>query len=264
MRRNLGRLALVLSVLLPAWHAAPAAEPTAGPRARPLTTAVAASESAPPAKTIKLIDCVDEKYRDAVAAILKSPTISAKGTEPEFTAHASVYDWLLDRPDRTSTAWQRMSIPCVDIADLGKGQFFWGDANGSEISWQTVGTFEHGRIWFATGKVKPSPLLPSVPVKAVAVLHAPRGDVAEDGTATFKPVVHISIQCESRLAIAAMKMMGSSAPKLAEDGAEQLLFFFSGVARTIARKPERLEPLLTAEPLKAKAQSVSPTSSSKR
>ena len=57
--------------------------------------------------------------------------------------------------------------------DLGGGRFHWTDANGSELTWQTVGKFADGLVWYATGKVKPGTLLPMVPVKAVAVLRHP-------------------------------------------------------------------------------------------
>ncbi len=196
------------------------------------------------------MDYVTEKHKDAVAAVLKSPTISSKSVEAEFTVYPNVYDWLLEHPDRTSLAWQRLEIPCVDITDLGKGQFYWTDEHGSELSWQTVGTFENGRIWFATGKVKAGVLMPTIPVKAVAVLQAPRTATDEDGVCRIKPQVHVYIQCDSALATAAMKLAGPAAPKMAEEGAEQLLFYFSGIGRTIYKRPEKLEMLLSPKPTK--------------
>ncbi len=224
--------AAVLACALPAS----AAEP------RPV---VPASTSGAPAKPKSITDCVSENYRETVAGIIKAPTITAKATDDEFAAHPTVYDWLVEHPDRTTQAWKRLKIPCVDITDLGKGQFFWSDETGSELTWQTVGRFEHGVVWYATGKVKPGALLPTIPVKAVAVLHAPRGAVdKETGHATFKPTVQFYLVSESRFAAGLVKMMGPSAPKMAEESAEQFLFFFSGIARTIARKPEQLEPLL--------------------
>ena len=38
--------------------------------------------------------------------------------------------------------------------------------------------------------------------------------------------------------------MGSNAPKMAEQGAEQLLFFFSGVARYLHKNPDKLDATL--------------------
>jgi hypothetical protein len=193
----------------------------------------------------KLLDFVAEKHRDAVAAVIKSPTLTAKATDDEFAAHPQVYDWLLEHPDRTSLAWQRLKVPCVEIVDRGKGQFYWGDDSGSDLTWQTVGTFETGTIWYATGKVKPGTFIPTIPVKAVAVLQSPRSAAdATTGACTFKPVVNVYIQCDSRLANAALRLAGPSAPRMAEEGAEQLMFFFSGVARYLHKKPEQVETLL--------------------
>lgn len=206
---------------------------------------VAPAASIVPAKPKPLIDCVDDKHREAVAAIIKSPTISAKANDDEFVAHPNVYDWLLEHPDRTTQAWKRLKVPAVDITDLGKGQFYWSDEAGSELTWQTVGKFENGVIWYATGKVKPGVLMPAVPVKAVAVLHSPRGvENRVTGNATFKPTVQVYLLADSRVAAGLVKMMGPSAPKMAEEGAGQFLFFFSGIARYLQRKPEQLDALL--------------------
>lgn len=215
------------------------------PRQPPPRTLPVASAPVPQAKKPTLLDVVAENYREQVAQVTKAPTLAAKGTDEEFVAHPKVFDWLLEHPDRTALAWQRMKVPCVDITDLGKGQFHWADEQGSELTWQVVGRFENGLVWYATGKVKAGALLPTVPVRAVAVLHAPRVVAdAETGAATFKPTIHVYMLSDSRLATAALRVMGSSTPKMAEQGAEQLLFFFSGVARYLHKKPEQIEAAL--------------------
>jgi hypothetical protein len=217
-----------------------AAEPKAGPLVRKPTAPAAAPATGQP----KLLDFVAESHRDAVAAVVKAPTLAAKATEDEYVASAAVYDFLLARPDRTSLAWQRLKVPCVEITDLGKGQFHWADESGSELTWQTVGSFENGVVWYATGKVKAGTLFPTVPVKAVAVLQSPRTAPDADGVSRFKPQVNVYLQCDSKLAAAALRIAGPSAPRMAEEGAEQLLFFFSGVARYLHKKPDQIEPLL--------------------
>jgi hypothetical protein len=216
------------------------------PYARPAPAAVI--PVAPiPAKKPTLLDVVAEKYREQVAQVIKAPTLATKATDEAFTAHPAVYDWLLEHPDRTTVAWQRLKVPSVDITDLGKGQFFWSDEAGSELAWQAVGRFENGIVWYATGKVKGGALLPTVPVRAVAVLHAPREVDPATGAAAFKPTLHVYILSDSRLATVAMRVMGSDAAKMAEQGAEQLLFFFSGVARYLHKKPDQVEALLGAK-----------------
>lgn len=196
-------------------------------------------------KAKSLSESVDEKFREKVTSVMQSPSITAKATDEEFNAHPNVYDWLVEHPDRTTHAWKRLKIPSVDITDLGKGQFYWSDDAGSELTWQTVGRSEHGVIWYATGKFKPGALLPAVPVKAVAVLNAPRGPAdAKTGAATFKPSVQIYVQADSRMAAGFVKILGQGNPRMAEEGAEQFLFFFSGIARYLHRKPDQLEALL--------------------
>jgi hypothetical protein len=195
-----------------------------------------------PAKSV--LDFVQERYRDTVSSIMKSPTISTKGTDDEFLAHPKIYDWLIEHPDRTSLAWQRLKVPCVEIEDLGKGVFKWTDENGSELTWQTVGRFDHGVIWYASGRIKAGTLIPSAPIKAVAILQSPRSVADQSGLSTFKPTVHLYLQSDSRVANMVLKIIGPSAPQIAQQGAEQLLYFFSGVARQIAKKPEQVETLL--------------------
>ncbi len=231
------------AVLLLLWGGASAAEPKAGPVVRK-PTAPAPTVAAPATSQPKLLDFVAESHRDAVAAVVKSPTLAAKATEDEFAAGSKVYDFLLAHPDRTSLAWQRLKVPCVEITDLGKGSFHWADDGGSELTWQTVGAFENGVVWYATGKVKAGTLFPTVPVKAVAVLQSPRTAPDADGVSRFKPQVNVYLQCDSKLAAAALRIAGPSAPRMAEEGAEQLLFFFSGVARYLHQKPDQVERLL--------------------
>lgn len=199
-----------------------------------------------------LLDFVNEAHRETVAGVLKASTLSAKSEEAEFAAHPAVYDWLLDHPDRAALGWQRLKVPCVDIEDKGKGQFRWEDESGSELNWQAVGEIENGRIWYATGKVKAAALMPMIPVKAVAVLQAPRSAVNKEGVANFKPVVNVYLQCDSKLANAALRIAGPSAPKMAEEGAGQLLYFFSGVARYLEQKPDLVESVLAPPKAKAK------------
>ena len=194
-----------------------------------------------PAKLV-LADVVEAKHREAVLAVVKKPTLTTRGVSPEISCTHAVYEWLLDHPDRTSLAWQRLKVPCVEIKDAGKGNFTWADADGSELAWQPVGRFKDGLVWYATGKVKCTPVTPTVPVKAVVVMHHPAKPV--DGLATFTPVTHVYLQTDSKAASVVLKIIGPTAPKLAEQGAEQLLYFFSGIARYLQKHPDRAEELL--------------------
>jgi len=192
---------------------------------------------------IVLSEVVSAPYRDAVVAVAKKPTLTTRGTYPEFLCTPAVFEWLLEHPDRVSLAWQRLKVPCVEIVDSGNGKFTWNDGEGSELSWQTVGRFPDGLVWYATGKVKASAVTPTVPVKAVVVVCYPKKK-AEDGTATFSPVAQVYLQTDSKAANIVLRLLGPTAPKLAEQGAEQLLFFFAGIGKYVQKHPEKYDELL--------------------
>jgi hypothetical protein len=214
----------------------------ADPPAMPAMPSKPMMESAGPSRIV-ITEVVAPRYRDAVVAVMKKPTISTRGTFPAFVGTPAVYDWLLDHPDRVSLAWQRLKVPCVDIVDAGNGSFTWSDGDGSELAWRTVGRFPDGLVWYATGKVKASPLTPSIPIKAVVVMLHPKNP-ADDGTATIGPVAHVYLQTDSKAANLILRLLGPTAPKLAEQGAEQLLFFFAGIAKHMQKHPEKSEELL--------------------
>lgn len=190
-----------------------------------------------------LLNLIHPTFRNAVHEVLQKPTLTSQAKEDSFTAHPQVYDWLVHHPDRTSKAWNRMNVPCVEIREVAGKRYTWTDGEGSDLTWQLVGQFTDGWVWYASGKVKPGSLLPTVPVKAVAILHAPR-EANLAGSARFKPSVKVAILTDSRAANALLRMVGPAGPRMAEQGAEQLLLFFSGVAAYIHEHPEKMEQLL--------------------
>jgi hypothetical protein len=217
---------------------------------RPLTPATPGSAMPAPALPntagmvrVNLMDIVHADYRDVVLKVVKQPTVSTKATAAAVVCTVSMYEWLFEHPDRVALAWQRLKVPAVPITDAGNGQFVWTDENGSEVTWRTVGTFQDGLVWYATGKVKAAPATPSVPVKAVAVLTRQQ-KAAKDGVAAFNTSVQIYLVSDSRAATAAIRLMGSQAPKIAEQGAEQFLEFFNGIADYVQKHPTKAEALL--------------------
>lgn len=214
--------------------APPGPQMPAGPMA-PMTTAG-------PMK-LGLADVLDPNYRDAVLAVVRKPTVSTRGVSEEVVCDPAVYDWLLEHPDRVCLAWNRLKVPCVQIADAGNGRFLWTDPDGSEVVWQTVGRFPDGIVWYATGKVKATPVTPLVPVRVVAVVtYAKRP--RPDGTTAVTPMVQGYLHSDSRAANAVLRVLGPTTPKLAEQAADQLLFFFNGIARYTHAHPEQAEALL--------------------
>jgi hypothetical protein len=176
--------------------------------------------------------------RDTLAKVMKSPTITAVAPAEEFVAHSDMYQWLLDHPDRTSQAWNKLGVTAATIKPLKDGRFLWKDENGSEVVWQTIGVGPTGRIWYAEGKVKPAALSPSFPVQAVAVLtHSEKPRAA--GGATITQQVEVFLSTDSKAANLVMKVLGDNAPKMAQNGAGQVLMFFSGIAKYTHDKPEK-------------------------
>jgi hypothetical protein len=184
--------------------------------------------------------------RDALSKVMKDPTLSAVSPAEEFVAHPDMYQWLLDHPDRTAGAWRKMGVAAVEIKSLKDGRFCWKDENGSELVWQNVAQGPTGRVWYAEGKVNPGPLLPTVSVTAVAVLNytdTPR----TTGDATIKHQIEVYLHTDSKTAALVTKLLGDGAPRMASQGSEQLLMFFSGIAKYAHDKPEKARGLLASD-----------------
>lgn len=203
----------------------------------------AAPTPAPQAAPKSLEQIVRPEFRDAVMKVVRNPTIATKAKGEDVVCTVAVYQWLFDHPDRVALAWQRLKVPSITITDLGNGKFAWGDEFGSEVVWQTVGTFPDGRVWYATGKVKASKVAPSIPVQGVIVVAHPR-KVEKDGVAMFAPTAQAYMHSDSRAANLALRAIGPAAPKIAEDAAEQLLDFFGIIANYVQKHPKRAEELL--------------------
>jgi hypothetical protein len=184
--------------------------------------------------------------RDALTKVMKDPTITAVSPPEEFVAQPDMYQWLLDHPDRTAGAWRKMGVAAVEIKPLKDGRFCWKDENGSELVWQNVAQGPTGRVWYAEGKVNPGPLFPTVSVTAVAVLtyaDTPRST----GDAVIKHQIEVFLHTDSKTANLMTKILGDGAPRMAAQGSEQLLMFFSGVAKYAHDKPEKARSLLTSD-----------------
>ena len=96
---------------------------------------------------------------------------------------------------------------------------------------------------FTLPKVRPAPVLPLVPVKAVVVLRHNEAKNA-DGAAVIQHRSELFVLTDSKTAAAFTKLMGQSAPKLAEQGLGQLQIFFSGLTWYLDRHPDQIDQLL--------------------
>jgi hypothetical protein len=206
-------------------------------------------EKAKPSGTLPLpvaLETMPAATRDALSKVMKDPTLTAVSPPEEFVAQPDMYQWLLDHPDRTAGAWRKMGVAAVEIKPLKDGRFCWKDENGSELVWQNVAQGPTGRVWYAEGKVNPGPLFPTVAVKAVAVLtyaDTPRST----GDAVIKHQIEVFLHTDSKTAALATKLLGDGAPRMASQGSEQLLMFFSGIAKYAHDKPEKARGLLTSD-----------------
>ncbi len=143
-------------------------------------------------------------------------------------------------------AWRRLGAKCVSITPRGEGLFGWSDDSGSELVWHTLHRGPDMRVWFAEGKVRPAPVLPLVPIKAILVLHHGEAKNAE-GATVIEHHADVFLQTDSKTAATFTKMLGQSAPKLAEQGLGQLQLFFSGLSWYLQRHPDQIELLLKAD-----------------
>jgi hypothetical protein len=192
---------------------------------------------------MNLLDVVRPEFRDAVAKCVGKPTISTHAVGEEVVCTVAVYEWLYDHPDRVALAWKRLKVPAIPIADLGNGKFGWTDEHGSEVVWQTVGTFPDGRVWYASGKVKAAVATPAIPVQGVVIVSHPR-KIEKDGVALFAPSVQCFMHSDSKAANLVLRVLGPSVPNVAEQAAGQLLDFFGGIAAYVQRNPTKAEELL--------------------
>jgi hypothetical protein len=188
-------------------------------------------------------DDLPEPQRAVAKPVLDRPTLAARGPVETFACHPEHYYWFLDHPDRAVVAWRRLGAKCVTIQPRGDGRFGWSDELGSDIVWQTIHRGPGIRVWYAEGKVRPTAVMPLVPVKAVVVLRH-RETTSAAGAPAIRHSSDLFVQTDSRAAAAVTKLMGQSAPRLAEQGLGQLQLFFSGLAWYLDRHPEHAAALL--------------------
>ncbi len=192
---------------------------------------------------LNLAEAVRPEFRDAVLKVVNKPTVSTRAVGEEVVCTVAVYEWLYDHSDRVALAWQRLKVPTLTIRDAGAGKFAWIDEGGSEVVWQTVGSFPDGRVWYATGKVKASALTPAIPVQGVVIVSHPK-KAERDGVALFAPTVQAYMHSDSRAANLVLRVLGPSVPTVAEDAASQLLDFFAGIANYVQKNPTKANDLL--------------------
>jgi hypothetical protein len=196
------------------------------------------------------MDDLPAAVRDKVRSVADHPTLYSHGPAETFPCDPAVYLWLLDHPDRAAAAWRKLGAQCVEITDRGGGRFGWSDGGDSDVHWDTVYQADGLRIWHAEGQVKAGPLVPKVPFEALVVLtHSSGKD--DKGRTVVRQQADLILHTDSRSALVATRVLGPTAPKLADQYVAQMEMFFSALPWYVHRHPERAEELLSAAPAPA-------------
>jgi hypothetical protein len=183
-----------------------------------------------------------EEFRPRVHAVLRKPVLRVHGPAEAFRCNPDTYHWLLDHPDRAVRAWLKLGAKCMMIDDRGNGRFGCKDRDGSDVHWDTVVNEQNRRVWYAEGMVKPSLLLPQVPVRAVFVLQMEEGQ-DKSGRRLLRHQGELILQIDSKAASLATRLMGASAPHMAEQYVGQIQTFFAALSWYLNEHPERTRML---------------------
>lgn len=189
------------------------------------------------------LEQVAPAFRERVRAVLAQPTLATRGPAETFNCRPAVYHWLLDHPDLAVRLWYALGARCAAVEDRGGGVFGWHDGQGSDVRWQTVLHAGGQRLWYAEGRVKPGVLLPTVGFQAVVVLDYTEGHDRE-GRPALRHQMRLYLHTDSHAAALAARLVGASAPRLAEQYAAQLEMFFGGMAWYLDQDPERAKALM--------------------
>jgi hypothetical protein len=235
-RKMLGGLGALLALL------ASAAAPASGQEGRPGPAVRLVSPAEAPAGAFGLprvpVEQLPPELRDKVQQVLEQPTLSAPGQAESFACQPALYHWLLDHPNQCVGLWRQMGARVTHIEERGNGWFAWVDGQGSEVRWGTVLRTPELRVWYAEGRVKPGVLLPSAQVRAVVVMYHRELQDAK-GKTGIRHQARLYVTTDSRAMNLAARLMGGTAPRLAEQYMGQLEMFYGALAWYLDQDAER-------------------------
>jgi hypothetical protein len=183
--------------------------------------------------------------RDNVRRVLEQPTLAARGPAESFTCQPVLYHWLLDHPDQAVRLWRQLGARVTEVEDRGQGRFGYRDATGTDIHWETVLLAPGLRVWYAEGLVKPALLVPRAHLQAVLILSCQQG-TDEHNHSGIKHQMHLMVKTDSRVVSVAARMLGSSAPRLAEQYMGQLQMFYGALAWYLDQDEQRARKMFAA------------------
>jgi hypothetical protein len=184
------------------------------------------------------------EVRDKVRLILESPTLVSKAPAESFLAAVDVYQWLLANPKIAIQLWRQLGAKVSDISEPQPGRYVWRDGQGSEVSWWVVHSAPGVQVWYIEGKAKPKGFLVPAQFRALATLHY-RVTPRDDGKSAIRHQVQFHLRCDGKAVALAAKLMGASAPRLAEQYLGQLQVFHGGMAWYLCQDKERARRMLT-------------------
>lgn len=185
---------------------------------------------------------MDPALRTGVREVLDRPSLSSRGASETFNADPNVYRWLLDHPHQAVKLWKLLGAKVTDIHDRGDGVFTWRDEHGSDVRWHTALRTHGLHVWFAEGKVKPGLLLPLTPFRCVVVMQHVEGKDTS-GLPAVQQQVHFVLRCDRAAMALAARLLGASAPRLAEQYLGQLQLFYGGMAWYLYQDAERAKKM---------------------
>ncbi|HTU91051.1 MAG TPA: hypothetical protein VMF69_13315 [Gemmataceae bacterium] len=184
------------------------------------------------------LDELPPPLRDRVRVVLEHPTLASRGPLEAFRCRPSIYFWLLDHPDVAMRLWRGLGAKCSEIHALGEGTFAWRDTQYGEVHWQTIVRNGRQRVWYAEGRVKAGPLLPTVSLHAVVVLTHQEGSDGK-GRPAVRHQMDMILHTDSRAVSLAARLFGASAPHMAEEYVGQMQMFFGALAWYLSEHPNK-------------------------
>lgn len=187
------------------------------------------------------LDDLSAEARTRVRSVIDQPTLKTTGRAETFVCQPAVYDWLLDHPDLTVRLWRLLGAKCGDISPDGRDSFVWKDG-ASHVHWDTMLKRPGLRVWYADGVIHPGLFLPTVPVRAVAVLRYSDAKNGEDRPA-LRHQVELTIHTDSHAAALVARVLGASAPRAGEQMVGQIEMFYAAMAWYLEQHPRHAEAL---------------------
>lgn len=168
-----------------------------------------------------------DPLRAKVTHCISKAQLFDRSKAESFPCDPDIYRWLLDCPDASLYAWQRLGATKASISKLSDGSFMGTDGMGGELRWRLIGTGQNNRIWFAEGAGRIGPLLPTMTVRALVFLHFQ--DVkGTDGRSGIKHRIEVLVHYDSNALV--NKLTNLSADSAGKKAVQQMELFFSGMA----------------------------------